>query len=379
MKNLNILFLFVLIYSTSFAQTKQINVHFEVFSSNISDSSNIYIVGSNSTLGNWNPGEVKLNKLGNGKYFINLLFNQNQQIEYKFTKGNWQLQALNENGTIPGNYNLTVKNDTSIIHNINNWAKRTPPPAFKEQITGTVNYHRQMPYDGLQPRDVFVWLPYNYELDKNKHYPVLYMHDGQNIFNPQTASFGYDWQIDETADSLIKQGKIPPFIIVGINNTPDRMLEYTNSDLGYKYMKYIVEDLKPFIDSTYRTLKNRDNCYTGGSSAGGLISFMLLWEYNNIFSKALCFSPAFKIEELDYVTTVYNTKEKKDIKVYIANGGKNLEERLQPGITEMINLLEEKGYQKNKDFWFNKFEEDDHSEKSWAKRIPQYFLLMFGK
>ncbi len=379
MKNLNVLFLFILIYSLSFAQNKTINVRFEVICSNFPDSSDIYIVGNNSVLGNWNPANVKLSRVDKNKFFINLSFNQNAEIEYKFTKGSWPQEALNNDGTIPDNCSLIVKNDTTVIHNINNWANGTPQRSFTGQITGTVKYHTQMSSDGLLPRDVVVWLPKDYETNKDKRYPVLYMHDGQNIFDPATSSFGVDWQIDEAADSLMNQGKIPPFIIVGIYCTPNRMLEYTNSELGYDYMKFVVNKLKPFIDTTYRTLKDRNNCYTGGSSAGGLISFMLIWEYNNIFSKALCFSPAFKIDELDYVSTVQNTQEKKDIKVYMANGGKNLENRLQPGIVDMIGLLIKKGYQVNKDFWFNRFMDDDHNETAWAKHIPEYFLLMFGK
>ena len=93
------------------------------------------------------------------------------------------------------------------------------------------------------------------------------MHDGQNIFDPETSFSGVDWQVDETADSLILQGKMKEIIIVGIYNTIDRSAEYSDSDTGYAYMNFILDRLKPFIDLKFRTLRDRNNTATMGSSS----------------------------------------------------------------------------------------------------------------
>ena len=123
-------------------------------------------------------------------------------------------------------------------------------------------------------------------------------------------------------------------------------LSTLTTDTGYAYMKFIVNELKPFIDYTYHTLPDRENTTVGGSSLGGLISFMMLWEYSDIFSKAACLSPAFKIDSIynhDFVSPVKNySGPKKDIKIYVYNGGVGLEEELQPGIDEMMKRLKKR-------------------------------------
>jgi enterochelin esterase-like enzyme len=122
------------------------------------------------------------------------------------------------------------------------------------------------------------------------------MHDGQNIFGPVTSSFGTDWSVDETADDLIKKKSIEPVIVVGIYNTSDRLKEYTPGEKGTAYMDFVVKTVKPLIDSTYRTKPDRKNTIVGGSSAGGIMSFMLVWEHADVFSKAFGMSPAFRLE-----------------------------------------------------------------------------------
>lgn len=373
MKTFYILIITFVFNLTIIAQTTKIT--FEVITS---DSNDVYIVGNLPQLGNWNPMKIKLNNKGL-KHIITLNFNKSENIEFKFTRGSWQNEALDYYGNVPPNNTLTVNNDTTLIFKINNWATPSNYNTFEGQITGNLKYHPQFEGKGIVARNIVVWLPPDYAIDTNKRYPVLYMHDGQNLFDPSTSSFGTDWQADETADSLIRQGKIEPLIIVGIYSTENRSAEYTRGDTSKLYMDFVVNQLKPFIDSTYRTLPDRDHCFTGGSSAGGLISFMLHWEYNETFSKALCFSPAFKIEWIDYVNVVEKTKTKKPINVYIANGGKGIDTRLQPGIDEMIKALEKKQYKRNKDYFINIYPDDNHSESYWAKQLPNYFLLMFGR
>jgi predicted alpha/beta superfamily hydrolase len=170
------------------------------------------------------------------------------------------------------------------------------------------------------------------------------MQDGQNIVDPRTSTFKVDWQIDEATDSLIRKGLIEEIIIVGIYNTPDRGSEYSENDTGYAYMNFIVNSLKPFIDKNYRTLSGRKYTATAGSSLAGLISFMLAWEYTDVFSMAACISPAFKIERHNFVDNVESfSGEKKEIKIYIDNGDNELDSKLQIGVDEMLQALKKKG------------------------------------
>jgi predicted alpha/beta superfamily hydrolase len=342
------------------------------------DSNQIYISGNNPSLGNWNPAAVPLTRTSNNSFEIKLEFKKGDSIQFKFTRGSWSSEAVDKNGTVPGNLFLTVEKDTTLSFNIGYW-KDQFEQKFDGQITGNVEYHLNMTGKNIYPRDVIVWLPPGYDSLKEKRYPVLYMHDGQNIIDPATSTFGNDWRIDETADSLIRAGSIKEIIVAGIYNSPARSSEYSKTDTGKAYMEFVVKILKPFIDSVYRTLPDKENTATGGSSLGGLIAFMLVWEYPEIFSKAICLSPAFNYKKINYITEVKESYQKKMVKIYIDNGGVGIEESLQPGIDEMISILLKKGYEKGKDLeWFID-KNAQHNERAWADRFWRPLLFLFKK
>jgi len=267
---------------SAFAQ-ERINITLQVEAPTLSDSESVYVAGNTLGLGNWNPGKVVLEKFNKNLWRKTFQFSKGMTIEYKFTKGSWQKEALHNDATVPSNSILKIVKDTVVSVAINNWRDKFN---FKVagQITGKIEYHKNFGIEGLKPRDIIVWLPPNYERESGKRYPVLYMHDAQNIFDPHTSNTFIDWQVDETADSLIRNGEIEPIIIVGINNTDERSIEYSDTPLGHLYMNLIIEKVKPFVDSKYRTLPDRKNTAVGGSSMGGLISMMCTWEYPDVFS-----------------------------------------------------------------------------------------------
>lgn len=360
-------------------QADEITVVFKVTTEGLSDTSQVYITGNHPLIGNWNPAKIALHREAQDSWFIRLTLEKGAQLEYKFTLGDWEKEALAEDGSVPPNSTLLIEKDTTVVQHINRW-RDDEARVISGQISGSVRYHRQLQGFGLKPRDVIVWLPPDYEQNSQRRYPVLYMHDGQNIFDPATSFGGVDWQIDETADSLIRKGTIEPIIVVGIYNTSDRFLEYACGDSGARYMKLVTETIKPLIDQTYRTLPEREHTAIGGSSMGGLISFMLLWEYPQVFSKAICMSPAFKIDSLDYVRTIEDQERpSQDVVIYIDNGGVGLEARLQPGIDDMLSTLKKKGYEQSRDFYLRLFPEAEHNEAAWALRVGQVLELFFGK
>ncbi|WP_245868572.1 alpha/beta hydrolase-fold protein [Pontibacter ramchanderi] len=350
-------------------------VTFRVHAPTLPVTQQVYLSGGTAALGNWQPNQVKLQLVGE-QVWEKTLYLKDPSVAYKFTLGSWDTEATDTAGKPLPNFHLQLKADTIVQHELRNWLK-SRDRKISGVITGKVIYHHNLSADGLKPRDLVVWLPPGYEKG-NKHYPVLYMHDGQNVFDPATSSFGVDWRLDETADSLIRSNQIEPVIIVGIYNTPDRMEEYVPGAKGSAYMDFVVNTVKPLIDQNYRTKSGSKYTLTGGSSAGGIMAFMLAWEYPKVFSKAICMSPAFKIMHIDYVKEVqaYSGKKKK-LKFYIDNGGIELEARLQPGIVEMLQALQQKGYREGKDYHWVRDEKAQHNEAAWAKRMPQalHFLL----
>ena len=344
--------IFVFFIAAIISAQPKINVTINVEASSVADSENVFISGSIPEFGNWRPAAVPLTKTPGNIWQRIFQLDKDVSAEFKFTKGSWEKEALTDDYKIPANYVLKTDHDTTINIVINHWRKGDNF-LISGQITGTVEYYKNFSIEGLKPRTLIVWLPPNYAKDTDKRYPVLYMQDGQNLFDPRTSSGYIDWRADETADSLIRKADIKPIIIVGIYNTEDRSQEYADTPKGHLYMKGLVEKIKPFIDSKYKTLTDRENTAVGGSSLGGLFALMCAWEHPEVFSKAACFSPAFKIGNIDYVKNVAaDTGPKKDITFYIDNGDTGLDARLLPGVNDMIAALLGKGYVEDKTFLF---------------------------
>ncbi|MDZ7314131.1 MAG: alpha/beta hydrolase-fold protein [candidate division KSB1 bacterium] len=341
--------------------------------------SKVYIAGNNATLGNWDPGRVELQRKSDSLRSLTCQFSKGLFVEFKITRGSWNTQAIYNEGVIPGNFQFVVNADTAITIRPLTWSDL----AFKSGggITGTVKYHRGLKSEKLRhPRDVIVWLPPSYEQETQKRYPVLYMHDGQNIIDPSTSFIGYDWHVDEVADSLIRAQEIEEIIVVGIYNTPDRNAEYSDTELGRAYADFVIKQLKPMIDSTYRTKPDAQNTAVMGSSMGGLISFLFVWWHPEVFSKAGCLSSAFLVDDNKILKEVRAyTGPKKDIRVYLDVGSEGLDARLKPGYDEMVALLLEKGYVKGVDLEYFYDIGAEHNERAWARRLWRPVRFMFGR
>ncbi len=340
----------------------------------------VYIAGNHQSLGNWNPGEIALKKINDSTWSRSFTFPRGQELEYKITLGSWDSQALYHSMEVPPNSRKVIAmNEEVVIHptDWNNIVHQTLPGG----ITGTVKYHRQIHGEGLRyARDLIVWLPPSYEKQKSKRYPVLYMHDGQNIIDPKTSFSGYDWHVDEVADSLIRAHKIEEIIIVGIYNSPDRIPEYSDTDLGKAYARFVINKVKPLIDSAYRTKPDRANSAVMGSSMGGLISFLFVWWYPDVFSKAGCVSSVFDRGSTSALDLVRDERGKThNIKIYFDCGSYGDEANLKSGMDEMIELLKEKGYHDESDFISFFDPNAEHSEYAWAARVWRPLIFMFGK
>lgn len=247
-------------------------------------------------------------------------------------------------------------------------------------IVGTVRHHRAFHGRGLADRDLIVWLPPGYGASPLESYPVLYMQDGQNIIDPATSTFGVPWGVDKSVDRMIRGGTLPPLIIVGIYNTRNREDEYMPGPLAETYMDFMVGTLKPFIDSTYKTKPGRRDTMVAGASSGGTIAFMLVWEHPDVFSRAMCMSPAFKIDKWDYVSTVLGTRHPpRDILLYLDVGSVELEMRLEPGVEAMRGALEKRGYRAGADFVVMHDPGAKHQEAAWGKRFPGALQFLMGR
>ncbi|MET0647541.1 MAG: alpha/beta hydrolase-fold protein [Pyrinomonadaceae bacterium] len=266
-------------------------------------------------------------------------------------------------------------------------------------VTGVLKRHAQFPSRFVAARNVDVWLPPGYARARRKRYPVVYMHDGQNLFDPKTSYAGVDWGVDEALTRLIEQGVVREAIVVGVWNTPKRVAEYmprkalrsaNTRDLkgvphqsgdeivSDEYLKFLVRELKPFIDSRYRTLRDRAHTFVMGSSMGGLISAYALAEYPRVFGGAGCVSthwPAGDGAVIEYLAA--HLPDPRTHKLYFDHGTEMLDAEYRPFQERMDKLMRLAGYAEGDNWVTRVFEGEEHSERSWRKRvdIPLVFFL----
>lgn len=215
-----------------------------------------------------------------------------------------------------------------------------------------------------------VFYPPGYGENTLERYPVLYMQDGQNLFFPQEAFGGQDWKVEETINLLGGMNLIRKAIVVGVYPA-DRMEDYT--DPGYEaYGKYLVEELKPWIDQNYRTLPDRRHTAVMGSSLGGVVSFYLGWQHPETFGSAAAMSSTFTYRD-DLLERV-KSEPRRPTRFYLDSGWP----RDNYEVTRaMHNALTEKGYAEGQDLLYFAFPQAAHNEKSWAMRIHLPFQFFF--
>ena len=364
------------------AQEKKITIRVLLPATTLNNPS-IYVAGNSPMLGNWDPGKIRLVRENDSIWSFSTGAPVGSVLEFKITRGTWDTEALYVDGVIPQNTVVRVISDTVITLAPLTWNDISPARRNREatgKIVGTINYHRGLKGEGLNyERDLIVWLPPSYDRQAQKRYPVLYMHDGQNVFDPKTSFIGYEWRADEVADSLIKSNSMEEIIIVGINNTPDRISEYSDTPLGQSYARFVVNRVKPLIDSLYRTRSSRENTAVMGSSMGGLISFMFVWWYPDVFSKAGCLSTSIgsRTGEKELEERFGKRALDKNLGIYMDVG--ELEPSLVPGNRLLAAYLQKNGFEPGNNLEFFFAEGALHNEQSWSHRMWRPLKFMFGR
>jgi len=235
------------------------------------------------------------------------------------------------------------------------------------------------------PRTLIVYLPGIYEKNPGLRFPVLYLQDGQNLFDPATSFIpGMDWRVGQTADALIARAAIEPLIIVGIYNTgKKRVREYTPSrdrKLGGggadRYARMLRYEIMPFIESQYRTLGGAHNTALGGSSLGGLLTIYLGLKLPQVFGKLAVLSPALWWNQrwvLDYAA---RRRGKNRPRIWL-DAGTNEGGRTLDDVRKLRDILLQKGWQLDRDFHFEEIQGAQHNEAAWAQRVAPFLQFLF--
>ena len=309
--------------------------------------------------------------------------NLSQKIEYKITKGSWDFAETAKNGNaLPNRILEASENNQTIDIAVEGWSS---PQEKKHTLSANVKIlSENFAVPQLKTtRKIWIYLPPDYETS-GKKYPVIYMHDGQNLFDEFT-SFSGEWNVDETMNKIFAEtGKSA--IVVGIDNGGDKRLaeyspwnneKYKTLGEGNLYVDFLAKTLKPFIDKTYRTEPQASKTIIMGSSMGGLISLYAAVKYPNIFGKAGIFSPAFWFvsKDLNLYLNV-NKSNLKNSKFYFV-AGKNEDESMVPEIENVDrSLLKKSVPEKN---IIVKIDEDGtHSESYWKRELQAGLIWLLN-
>jgi predicted alpha/beta superfamily hydrolase len=242
-------------------------------------------------------------------------------------------------------------------------------------------------------RTIWVYLPPGYSTERQRRYPVLYLHDGQNLFDPKLAAFGVAWDADATADRLIEQGRIDPVILVGIANTPARLDEYAlypdarekAGGRGELYARFVLDELKPFIDREYRTLPGREHTGVAGSSLGGLVSLTMAWQFHDRFKLCGVVSPSLWWAGGRVLKDLENDPGwMKSMRFWVDMGTREGSRRghVTPTIRrtrELVERFDQAGLLPGRDYYYWEVAGGEHNEAHWAARFDKMLLYFFGK
>jgi predicted alpha/beta superfamily hydrolase len=337
----------------------------------------LYLAGD---FNNWNPADkawqLQSGQSGNYQLIKNL---PKGSYSFKVTKGSWETVECGANGKPFDNRSITIGHDTTIVLAVADWQDNYP--VAEKKHTASANVHIisekfEIPQLGRQRR-IWIYLPADYAAS-NKKYPVIYMHDGQNLFDDFTSGYG-EWGIDELMDKMpaAKQS-----IIVGIDHGGNyRITEYDPYDSKYgkgrgdDYVEFLVKNLKPYIDTHYRTKKDARHTTIAGSSMGGLISMYAVLKYPDVFGNGGIFSPAFWIAP-DIFTYAQKQSLPGKTRFYFVCGDSE-DDTMVADMKKMADIVEAKGLDKQNTPTVI-IKGAKHNEKQWNGDFPAFYNWLTG-
>jgi predicted alpha/beta superfamily hydrolase len=366
--------------SAGLVSLSQINVTWKLTDLSKKHSTNkIFIAGSFNM---WRPADTGYSSVQSGDDRVITVSLPQGAYEYKFTRGGWEKVEVTTNGADVSNRQIRLHKDTVIEVSIGGW--RDDFPVSREPVKSTASVNVKIVDTLLVPqlnrkKAIRVYVPLGYATSTNR-YPVIYMHDAQNLFDRKTSAFGEEWGVDEALDSLIAKGSNAAIIIGIDNDAVKRLNEYNPYDHpnygkgeGDRYLEFIVSTLKPYVDRNFRTLPGKKNTFIAGSSMGGLISMYAVLKHPNVFGGAGVFSPAFWIAKgID--SDVNKLGKKLRTKVWFYAGGKE-GESMVPDMRRVKSAFDKVSRAKTTELID---EAAGHNESAWREYFPAFYNWILG-
>jgi len=367
--------------------TAQAQVTFKITAvpANTPANATIYMAG---TFNNWNPGSAAHTLAYNaadGSYQITLPAGTGT-IEYKFTRGSWaSVETTASNGQVANHSYTFGSSPGPVLHQVLNWEDLAGGPGGGVSTAAAnvsiISAAFAMPQLG-RTRRVWLYLPVGYA-SSGRRYPVLYLQDGQNVFDALT-SFAGEWGVDETLNQLQASGQDPTgCIVVAVDNGPNRLDEYSpwnnpqnGGGQGDLYVDFLVQTLKPYIDANYRTLTNRENTGIAGSSMGALIATYAALREPTVFGKVGAFSPAYWFARQPLFQYVHQHPANPNTRFYFVSGTTE-STTMVPYMQAMRDSLQRGGVPAA-NLNFNTRADGQHAEWFWRREFPAGYAWLYA-
>ena len=374
--NCYLVLIFCFLSNISIGQTTLI---LEALPSHTPEETKIFISGD---FEGWTGGQKAYElKFSEGHYKINLPANL-KSISFKFTRGSWGQVEVNQDGSQIENRNIDLSLKKQFLYfSIEDWKDYTETKSSLSPNVEILSEAFEMP-NLNKKRRIWIYLPPNYH-ESLERYPVLYMHDGQNLFDVNTSYSG-EWEVDESLDELFEEKGLK-IIVIGIDNageerideySPWKLKGYKSSQKGEAYIKFIKQTLKPYVDEKYRTLSDQKNNGIMGSSLGGLISHYAVLKYPETFGFAGVFSPSFEMAPKSFNFTK-NHSQLSSSKIYYMSGDSE-SEKMDLLMEKMVKQMKVSGFPSS-NIKSKVVEGGKHNEKLWKEEFKEAISWLLEK
>lgn len=353
----------------------------------------VFLSGNLAEVGSWRPDAIPLRRGADGRWTAQLALPRGAELLYKFTLGSWTTVEKGPEHEELSNRRLVANADDTVRATVATWRNDgMGDPVTGDSITGDLRVHDGFHSNVLRnDRRLLVWLPPGYNSSAARGYPVLYMHDGQNLFDARTAFGGVEWNADETADRLIRSRRIRALIIVGVENNSDRIEEYTpTADAEYgggraaDYVTFLVDEVKPFIDRTYRTDPRRETTGIAGSSLGGLVSLYACQTRTDVFSLCGAVSPSLWWDDrrlLGGFASAPDPAFMRRVRWWIDIGtaeGDDPDVQVQ-NVRDLASVFRAAGLRDGREFQEWEAPGAQHNERAWSQRLDRVLRFLFPR
>jgi len=343
----------------------------------------VFITGSHPGLGAWKP-DCALKLDWKPPFHVGEIESDTgHHFDYKITRGNWETEAVDAYGHVPGNFCHEVWLDATRHHTVADW---------KDRYSGRLTHERIHSPILAGTRDLLIWLPPSYGSDSLHRFPILILHDGDNVFDPATSAIsGVDWAADEWIKVLSRRGALPETIVVGVchpegfsdDNASLRDFDLSPELSGSAYAHFIVDELVPHMDAHYRTIPKPTARVLGGASLGALNAFHVSLNHPGVFGGFVCLSTSFEdvshsVPDRSALLLALAEKSSLDpaTRMYFDYGDQGLDECYEGYHKILGSLFREKGWIDGEQFLIQRIAGGSHSEISWRNRLGDALVFL---